>query len=79
MALLRLTKESELRRDKIIGSGAFGKVYKVCRTDSESLLHILIHLIFGTQLVQNFNWLILTLIVVKPSAATALKKNIKTR
>ena len=34
MALLRLIKESELRRDKIIGSGAFGKVYKVCWFDA---------------------------------------------
>ena len=34
MALLRLTKESELRRVKIIGSGAFGKVYKVCWPES---------------------------------------------
>ena len=33
MALLRLIKESELRRNKIIGSGAFGKVYKVCWFD----------------------------------------------
>jgi len=30
MASLRLCKESELRRGQIIGSGAFGTVYKVC-------------------------------------------------
>ena len=29
MASLRLVKESELRRGNIIGSGAFGTVYKV--------------------------------------------------
>ena len=29
MAMLRLIKESELRRGNIIGSGAFGTVYKV--------------------------------------------------
>lgn len=29
MALLRLIKESELRRGSIVGSGAFGAVYKV--------------------------------------------------
>jgi len=29
MANLRLCKESELRRGQIIGSGAFGTVYKV--------------------------------------------------
>jgi hypothetical protein len=31
MAMLRLIKESELRRGNIIGSGAFGTVYKVRR------------------------------------------------
>lgn len=30
LAQLRLIKESELRRGGIIGSGAFGTVYKVC-------------------------------------------------
>ena len=30
MAVLRLIKESELRRRDVIGSGAFGTVYKVC-------------------------------------------------
>jgi len=29
MAVLRLIKESELRRRDVIGSGAFGTVYKV--------------------------------------------------
>jgi len=29
MSLLRLVKESELRRGNMIGSGAFGTVYKV--------------------------------------------------
>lgn len=29
MAMLRLIKESELQRGNIIGSGAFGTVYKV--------------------------------------------------
>jgi len=29
MAMLRLIKESELRRGTIIGSGAFGTVYRV--------------------------------------------------
>ena len=30
MATMRLVTESELRRGNIIGSGAFGTVYKVC-------------------------------------------------
>lgn len=30
MANLRLIKESELRRGAVMGSGAFGTVYKVC-------------------------------------------------
>jgi len=32
MAVLRLIKESDLRRSGIIGSGAFGTVYKVLYT-----------------------------------------------
>jgi len=32
MSSLRLVKESELRRGGIIGSGAFGTVYKVSHT-----------------------------------------------
>jgi len=35
MASLRLCKESELRRGQIIGSGAFGTVYKVCHALSK--------------------------------------------
>lgn len=29
MSMLRLIKESELQRENVIGSGAFGTVYKV--------------------------------------------------
>ncbi len=34
MSLLRLVKESELRRGNMIGSGAFGTVYKVSSANS---------------------------------------------
>jgi len=38
MAVLRLIKESELRRRDVIGSGAFGTVYKVLALHSAAHL-----------------------------------------
>jgi len=42
MASLRLCKESELRRGQIIGSGAFGTVYKVCHARSKIWMCIVV-------------------------------------
>jgi len=41
MAMLRLIKESELRRGTIIGSGAFGTVYRVTELDPVVLEYII--------------------------------------
>jgi len=38
MAQMRIITESELHRGAVIGSGAFGTVYKVC--ESVSNLHV---------------------------------------
>ena len=39
MSVLILISESELRRFDILGSGAFGTVYKVCRLQNRFFMH----------------------------------------
>jgi len=43
MSLLTLVKESEIKRGRVIGSGAFGTVYEVSEyNDSQSSLSLLL-------------------------------------
>jgi len=62
MAMLRLIKESELRRGTIIGSGAFGTVYRV-RNWHSIAKHVACVLLYGSLIMDTalvLLWLVKT-------------------